>query len=59
MTVSGFRAGQPTPGFLRDRVYKVSGHDPEVLRAFYRAMHMLDGPSVLLRPDIMLRVLLG
>lgn len=41
------------------RVYKVSGHDPEVLQAFYRAMHMLDGPSVLLRPDIVLRVLRG
>lgn len=41
------------------RVYKVSGHDPEVVQAFYRTMHMLDRPSVLLRPDVMLRVLLG
>lgn len=41
------------------RAYKVSGHDTEVLRAFYRAMHMLDGPSVLLRPGVVLRVLRG
>ena len=39
------------------RVHAAVEHDTEVLRLFYRVMHMLEPPTALLRPGIALRVL--
>lgn len=39
------------------RIHRAVAHDPEVLLAFYRVVHMLDRPVSLFRPRIALRAL--
>jgi 2-polyprenyl-6-methoxyphenol hydroxylase-like FAD-dependent oxidoreductase len=49
-------------GFMKwytARVHRAAAHDAEISLCFLRAMHMLDPPTVLLRPKMALRVLAG
>lgn len=46
-------------GFLHwyiGKVHEAAGHDQQITHRFYQVMHMLAPPSVLFRPDVMLRL---
>jgi len=42
-----------------DRVQRVMMHNPRVAEAFFHVMHMVSGPEILFRPDIVAQVLIG
>ncbi len=45
-------------GYL-DRVQRVMMYNPRVAEAFFYVMHMVSGPEILFRPDILVQVLIG
>ncbi len=42
-----------------DRVQRVMMYNPRVAEAFFHVMHMVSGPEILFRPDILAQVLIG
>ncbi len=52
------RMTQVIQGYM-DMVQRVMMHNPRVAEAFFHVMHMMTGPEILFRPDILAQVLIG